>query len=154
MWGSDLCFSSPNPLRAGPVLLTLLFFPLVPLSYWVLRDSMYYFPLVRYSCLLSAGVLHALLCLKVCSWCICGERCTQRPPTPPPSCSPQMLSFKPRFSLSSFTVIKRLFHSSSGSAIRVVLSAYLKLLTFLLAILIPACASFSPEFHMMYSACN
>ena len=29
MWGSDLCFSSPPPpqLRAGPVLLTLLFFP-------------------------------------------------------------------------------------------------------------------------------
>ena len=26
---------------------------------------MYSFPLVRYSCLLSAGVLHALLCLKV-----------------------------------------------------------------------------------------
>ena len=31
-------------------------------------------------------------------------------------------------------------------------SAYLKLLIFLLAILIPACASSSPAFHMMYSA--
>ena len=31
-------------------------------------------------------------------------------------------------------------------------SAYLRLLMFLPAILIPACASFSPEFHMMYSA--
>ena len=51
----------PRPLRAGPVLLTLLFFPLVPLSYQVLRGSMYSFPLVRSSCLLSAGVLHALL---------------------------------------------------------------------------------------------
>ena len=29
MWGSDACFSSPRQ-RAGPVLLTLLFFPLVP----------------------------------------------------------------------------------------------------------------------------
>ena len=62
-----------------------------------------------------------------------------------------MLSFKPTFSLSSFTFIKRLF-SSSLSAIRVVSSAYLKLLIFLLAILIPACASSSPSFLMMYSA--
>ena len=63
-----------------------------------------------------------------------------------------MLSFKPTFSLSSFTFIKRLFGSSSLSAIRVVSSAYLRLLIFLLAILIPACASSSPEFLMMYSA--
>ena len=38
-----------------------------------------------------------------------------------------MLSFKPTFSLSSFTFIKRLFSSSSLSAIRVVSSAYLML---------------------------
>ena len=62
-----------------------------------------------------------------------------------------MLSFKPTFSLSSFTFIKRLFSSSSLSAIRVVLSAYLMLLIFLPAILIPACASSSPAFLMMYS---
>uniref|UniRef100_A0AC11EFJ3 Uncharacterized protein n=2 Tax=Ovis aries TaxID=9940 RepID=A0AC11EFJ3_SHEEP len=55
------------------------------------------------------------------------------------------------FSLSSFTVIKRLF-SSPLSAIRVVLSANLRLLIFLLAILIPSCASSSPVFLMMYSA--
>ena len=55
----------PHPLRAGPVLLTLLFFPLVPSSSQVLCGSIYSFPLVRSSCLLSAGVLHALLCLKV-----------------------------------------------------------------------------------------
>ena len=42
------------------------------------------------------------------------------------------LSFKPVFSLSSFTLIKRLFSSSSFSAIRVVLSAHLRLLIFLL----------------------
>ena len=41
-----------------------------------------------------------------------------------------MFSFKPIFSLSSFTFIKRLF-SSSLSAIRVVSSAYLRLLVFL-----------------------
>ena len=61
-----------------------------------------------------------------------------------------MLSFKPAFSLPSF--IKRLFSSSSLSAIRVVTSAYLRLLIFLPAILIPACASSSPVFQMKYSA--
>ena len=78
----------PHLLRVGPVLLTPLFFPLVPSSYWVLCGSIYLFPLVRYSCLLSAGVLYALLCLKVYSWCILGERWTPCPPTPLPSCSP------------------------------------------------------------------
>ena len=63
-----------------------------------------------------------------------------------------MLSFKLTCSLSSFTFIKRLFSSSSLSAIRVVSSAYLRWLIFLLAILIPACASSSPAFLMMYSA--
>ena len=63
-----------------------------------------------------------------------------------------ILSFKPTFSLFSFTFLRRLFSSSLFSAIRVVSSAYLKLLIFLLAILISACASSSPAFHMMYSA--
>ena len=63
-----------------------------------------------------------------------------------------ILSFKPTFSLSSFTFIKRLFSFSSLSAIRVVSSACLKLLIFLPAILIPACASSSPAFLMIYSA--
>ena len=48
------------------------------------------------------------------------------------------------FLLSSFTFIKRLFSSSSLSAIKVV--------SFLLAILIPACASSSLAFLMMYTA--
>ena len=39
-----------------------------------------------------------------------------------------MLSFNPAFSLSFFTLIKRLFSPSSLSAIRVVSSAYLRLL--------------------------
>ena len=63
-----------------------------------------------------------------------------------------MLSCKTTFSLSSFTFIKRLFSSSLLSAVRMVPSAYLRLLIFLPAILIPACASTSPAFHMMYSA--
>ena len=58
-----------------------------------------------------------------------------------------MLSFKPTFSLSSFTFIKRLL-SSLLSAISVMSSAYLRLLMFLPAILIPACASSSPAFLM------
>ena len=63
-----------------------------------------------------------------------------------------MLSFKRTFSLSAFTLIKSLFSYSSLFAIRVVSSAYLRLLIFLPAILIPACASSSPAFHMIYSA--
>ena len=54
-----------------------------------------------------------------------------------------MVSFKPAFSPSSFTLIERLFSSSLLSAIRVVSSAYLRLLVFLPAILIPASASSS-----------
>ena len=62
-----------------------------------------------------------------------------------------MLHFKPVFSL-SFTLIKELFSSSLLSAFRVVSSAYLRLLIFLPAILIPAYESSSLAFHMMYSA--
>ena len=47
-----------------------------------------------------------------------------------------MLCFKPAFSLSSFTFIKRLFSSSLLSAMRVVPSVYLRLLIFLLAIFV------------------
>ena len=63
-----------------------------------------------------------------------------------------MLSFKPAFSLSSVTFIRRLFSSSSHSAINVVSSAHLRLLIFLLEILIPAYASPSLSFLMIYSA--
>ena len=79
----------PYLQRAGSVLLTFLFFPVVPSSYRGLRGSILSFPLVRYSCPLSAGMLHALMCLKVYSWCIWGERYTPRPPTPQPPCSLQ-----------------------------------------------------------------
>ena len=63
-----------------------------------------------------------------------------------------MCSFKPTFSIFYFTFIKKLFSSSSLSAIRVVSSAYLRLLIFLPTIMIPACASSSLAFHKMYSA--
>ena len=58
-----------------------------------------------------------------------------------------MLSFKPVFSIFPFTLINRFFNSSLLSGIRVVSSAYLRLLIFL-----SACASSSPAFCMMYSA--
>ena len=63
-----------------------------------------------------------------------------------------MLNFKPAFSLSSFTFIKKVFSSSSLSAINVVSSAYLRFFIFLPEILIPACALSSLAFLMMYSA--
>ena len=63
-----------------------------------------------------------------------------------------MFSFKLAFSLSSFTFIKRYFSSSLLSAIRVLSSAYLKLLIFLSATLIPAWDSSSQAFHIIYSA--
>ena len=62
------------------------------------------------------------------------------------------VEFKASFFLLLFTSIKRLFSSSLLSDIRVVSSAYLRLLIFLPAILILVCASSSPAFHMMYSA--
>ena len=62
-----------------------------------------------------------------------------------------VLNFKPSFSLMSFTLIKRLFSSSSLSAMRVVSSAYLRLLIFLPEVLVPACDLSSLAFHMIYS---
>ena len=62
-----------------------------------------------------------------------------------------MMTFKWTFSLSSFTFIKRLFSSSSLSVIRVVSSVCLRPLIFPPAISIPACASSSLAFRMMYS---
>ena len=64
----------------------------------------------------------------------------------------QKLSFKPGFSLFSFTFIKRLLSPSLLSVIRVVSSEYLRLFIFLPAILIATYASTSPAFLMMYSA--
>ena len=52
---------------------------------------------------------------------------------------------------SSFTCIKRLFNSSSLSAIRMMPSAYLMLLVLLLANIIPDCATSSQAFPVMQS---
>ena len=62
-----------------------------------------------------------------------------------------VLSFKPTFSLSYSTFIKK-FLNPSFSAIRVMSSVYLRLLIFLPENLYPACTSYSPAFHKMYSA--
>ena len=63
-----------------------------------------------------------------------------------------ILNFKPAFSLSSFTLTKRLFSSSLLSAVRVVSSPYLRLFLFLPAILIPAYNSSSQALFMTCSA--
>ena len=63
-----------------------------------------------------------------------------------------MLSFKPAFSLSSFTFTKRLFSSLSLSVIKMVASAYLRSLVFLPTVLIPACTSSSLAFCLIHSA--
>ena len=62
-----------------------------------------------------------------------------------------MLTFKPDFSLSSFTFIKGLFSSSLLSAIRVVSYAYL-LLKFFPVVLIIACHLSNTAFHRICSA--
>ena len=85
--GIGLLFQFPHPLRAGPILLTLLFSPLAPSSYRVLHESIYFSP--------TGQVL-----LSTLSWCSActsvfegvflmyrGERYTPHPPTPLPSCS-------------------------------------------------------------------
>ena len=61
-----------------------------------------------------------------------------------------IFSFKPALTLSSFTLIKRLFSSSSLSAVRVVSSTYVRFLICLLPILIPAWNSSSLAFLMMW----
>ena len=67
-----------------------------------------------------------------------------------------IVSFMPAFSLSSFTFIKRLFNSSLLFAITMVSSAYLRLLIFLPAILITACASSNTALcmHSRLNTCN
>ena len=58
------------------------------------------------------------------------------------------VEFKPTFSLSSFSFNKRLFSFYSLSDMRVMSSAYLRLLIFLPEILILGCDSSSLTFHM------
>ena len=84
-------------------------------------------------------VWHCFHCFPICLPWSDGTRCYD-------------LRFPNVEPLSTFTFTKRLFSSSSLSAIRVASSAYLRLLIFLLAILIPACVYSSPAFLMMYSA--
>ena len=62
-----------------------------------------------------------------------------------------ILSLKTAFLLSSSTLIKRFFSSSSLSAMSVISSAYLRLLIFLPAVLISSCNLSSMAFRMMCS---
>ena len=93
-------------------------------------------------------VCHCFHCFPVCLPWSEGTRCHDL--------SFMNVKFKLAFLLSSFTFTRRLFIFSSSlfSAISVVSFPYLRLLIFLLAVLILACASFSPAFYMMYSECK
>ena len=53
----------PDPRRAGPVLLTLLFFPLVPSSYQVLRGSIYFLPWSG-----TPALSQQVFCMHFCVW--------------------------------------------------------------------------------------
>ena len=66
MWRSDPCFSSPT-CRGQVQFYEHSCFPPISFIPSFVRVKIFFFPLVRYSCLLSTGVLHALLCLKVLS---------------------------------------------------------------------------------------
>ena len=63
-----------------------------------------------------------------------------------------MLRFKPAFSLSSFTFRRGSLVPLHFLPLEMVSFAYLRLLIFLPAILIPACDSSSLTFHMIYAA--
>ena len=112
----------PPTLRAGPGLLRLLFSPHL-LHPTECCGSIYSFPLVRDSCDFSDGVLQALLCLKVYSWCIRGEKCNPHPPTPLPSCSPVFSFFPLTFLIS---LAHKLARPRGLSACTSDLSPYLK----------------------------
>ena len=58
-------------------------------------------PVVRYSYMRSAFILQDLLCLKVFSWCIWGERRTPCPPTP------LLLSSLPTYSVTKDRAVNR-----------------------------------------------
>ena len=107
----------------------------------------------RVSGSLQTGTGACLQCGR--GWLLWGSVCPLSPPCclPPPAGMGRFFSGVSQFANRWRCVpVKKLFSSSSLSAIRVVSSAYLRLLVFLPAILIPACASSSSAFLMMYSA--
>ena len=77
--GTGPLLQFPHSPRAGPVLLTLLFFLLALSSYRVLHDSRYSFLPVRYSCQLSVFCMHFVSEGVFLMYPLS--------PTPPPSCS-------------------------------------------------------------------
>ena len=111
----DPYFSSPIPLPPQVQVLSCSpsssFFPsfLYPIEFF--HQSIYSFPVVRYSCPLSTGVLQDLLCLKVYSWYILAGRCTPCLATPLPSCS-QLSKLVFTVMLSFSVTAYKLIHSS------------------------------------------
>ena len=74
-WSVHWCEWGVNVSYYYCVTAALPFFPLVPLSYWVLCGSIYFFSIGQVVLSLSADVLLASLWLKVYLWGIHGERC-------------------------------------------------------------------------------
>ena len=83
-YGDQTPASVPPPAKGRSNHTNSALYPLLPLSYQALWGSI---PVVRYSYLLLAHVLQTLLCLKLYSWWIHGERCIPHPSTPLPPCS-------------------------------------------------------------------
>ena len=73
----------PTEGRSSPTIT-----PVFPPSSFILPSFVWFYILFCWSASPVHSALHALLCLKVYSWCIHGGRCTPHPPTPLPSCSP------------------------------------------------------------------
>ena len=114
--GTDPYFSSLIPLSPQVQILSCSpsssFFPSSLYSTEFLHQSIYSFPVLRYSCPPSTDVLQDLPCLKVYSWYILAERCTPCLPTPLPSCSQLsklIFNVMPSFSVTAY----KLIHSSS-----------------------------------------
>ena len=74
----------PHLLRADVVLEILLFFPPSSFTQPSFAWHLIFFPWSG-TPVCSQLLLPAVLCLKVCSWCIHGERCPPHPPAPLPS---------------------------------------------------------------------
>ena len=73
MWGSDACFSSPScQPRASPVLLTLLFFLLIPSSYRVLHPNSFVLPSFAWIYIFFSTGQVLLSALSWCSACTSG----------------------------------------------------------------------------------
>ena len=86
--GTGLLLWFPHPPKAGPIQSNP---PIFPTSSFILLSVAWSYIFFSTGQVLLSTLSWCsawFLCLKMCSWCIPGDRCTPHPPTPPPSCSP------------------------------------------------------------------